>query len=110
MPKIAYITKNFRSESIKLIEKINQVIEEYENQGYSLTLRQVYYQMVARDIIPNNQRSYKNLGSLINDARLAGLIDWNAIEDRTRNLKGRSHWEKPGEVIDSAAYSYHLDY
>lgn len=110
MPKIAYITKNFRSDSMKLIEKINQVIKEYENQGYSLTLRQVYYQMVARDIIPNNQRSYKNLGSLINDARLAGLIDWNAIEDRTRNLKGRSHWEKPGEVIDSAAYSYHLDY
>lgn len=83
---------------------------DYEQQGYSLTLRQVYYQMVARDIIPNNERSYKNLGSLMNDARLAGLIDWNAIEDRTRNLRGRSHWEKPNEVIESAAYSYHLDY
>lgn len=83
---------------------------DYHAQGYSLTLRQVYYQMVARDIIPNNQRSYKNLGNLINDARLAGLIDWNAIEDRTRNLRGNSHWETPGEVVSSAAYSYHLDH
>lgn len=110
MPKIAYITKKFRAESLSLIEKINKVITDYEAQGYSLTLRQVYYQMVARDIIPNNERSYKNLGSLINDARLAGLIDWNAIEDRTRNLRGRSHWQKPNEVIESAAYSYHLDF
>lgn len=49
-------------------------------------------------------------GALINDARLAGLIDWNAIEDRTRNLRERSHWKEPNEVISSAAYSYHLDY
>ncbi|WP_202798700.1 hypothetical protein [Desulfosporosinus sp. OT] len=66
--------------------------------------------MVARAIIPNNERSYKNLGVLISEARLAGLIDWNAIEDRTRNLKGKSHWQTPGSMIDSAAYSYHLDH
>lgn len=110
MPKIEYVPKKFRPESLSLIEKVNGVITEYKQQGYSLTLRQVYYQMVARAIIPNNERSYKNLGALINDARLAGLVDWNAIEDRTRNLKGRSHWRTPGEIIDSAAWSYHLDY
>ena len=66
--------------------------------------------MVARDIIPNNMRSYKNLGNLINDARLAGLIDWLAIEDRTRNLRGNSHWTEPGKVIESAAYSYRRDH
>lgn len=110
MPKIQYIEKKFRPDSLLLIQKINQVVDDYHAQGYDLTLRQVYYQMVARDIIPNNQRSYKNPGSLINDARLAGLIDWNAIEDRTRNLRGNSHWSTPGSVIDSAAYSYHLDH
>lgn len=110
MPKIQYIEKKFRPDSLLLIQKINQVVDDYHAQGYDLTLRQVYYQMVARDIIPNNQRSYKNLGSLINDGRLAGLIDWNAIEDRTRNLRGNSHWSTPGSVIGSAAYSYHLDH
>ena len=110
MPKIAYIEKKFKPESLALIEKINGVINEYSRQGFSLTLRQVYYQMVARAIIPNSERSYKNLGNLISEARLAGLIDWQAIEDRTRNLRANSHWSTPGSVIDSAAYSYHLDH
>lgn len=110
MPKIEYIPKQFKPERFDLIERVNAVIREYEGQGYSLTLRQVYYQMVARAIIPNNERSYKNLGELISDARLAGLIDWNAIEDRTRNLRGNSHWTSPGSIIHSAAWSYHVDH
>jgi hypothetical protein len=110
MPRICYVQKNFRADSQELIERVNEVIESYQAQGYNLTLRQVYYQMVARAIIPNNERSYKNLGGLINDARLAGLIDWEAIEDRTRNLKENSHWNTPGDIISSAAYSYHLNH
>ncbi len=49
------------------------------------------------------------LGSLINDGRLAGLIDWNAITDRTRNLRGNTHWDTPVDVIYSAKYSYLLN-
>lgn len=109
MPRICYVEKRFRADSLVLIERCNSVIEDYKAQGYSLTLRQVYYQMVARGIIPNNERSYKNLGNLLNDARLAGLIDWNAIEDRTRNLKGLSHWDTPSDIIENVAYSYRLD-
>lgn len=93
-----------------LIDKINELIRNYMMQGYSLTLRQVYYQLVAKAIIENNERSYKNIGNLISNARLAGLIDWNSIEDRTRNMRGNSHWSTPGSIIDSAAYSYHLNH
>lgn len=107
--KEKYIEKNFRAESLRLINLINRVIEDYSEQGYSLTLRQLYYQLVARDIIPNTSRSYKNVGNLINDARLAGLIDWQAIEDRTRSLRRLSHWENPEDIIKSAAYSYRKD-
>lgn len=109
MPKICYVEKNFRSDSLALIDKINSVIEEYEAQGYSLTLRQCYYQLVARGIIPNNERSYKNTGNLINDARLAGLIDWHSIEDRTRNLQKLAHWDSPKSIIESASYQYRKD-
>lgn len=109
MPLICYQDKNFRSDKLALIDKINSVIEEYQRQGYSLTLRQCYYQLVARGIIENNERSYKNTGNLINDARLAGLIDWNAIEDRTRNLKRLSHWSNPQSIIESASEQYMKD-
>ena len=109
MPKIAYKNINFRSESLRLINLVNSVIDEYEAQGYDLTLRQVYYQLVARGYIPNNERSYKNIGNLINDARLAGLIDWFSISDRTRNLRRNSHWESPQDIMDSVVSSYAID-
>lgn len=109
MPKIQYKEISFRQKSLDLIELINSVIDEYSMQGYELTLRQAYYQLVARGYIENNERSYKNIGSLINDGRLAGLIDWNSITDRTRNLRNRAHWDQPQDVIYSAKYSYLLD-
>jgi hypothetical protein len=107
--KKAYITRRFKPESARLIELANRIIAEYEAQGYELTLRQLYYQLVARDVIPNNERSYKNLGSLINDARLAGLVDWMAIEDRTRNVRSNPHWERPRDIIDAAVSQYRID-
>lgn len=109
MPKICYVSKNFRQDSLDLIDKINTIVDDYTDQGYSLTLRQLYYQLVARDIIPNNERSYKNTGNLINDARLAGYIDWYAIEDRTRNLQRLSHWDSPKEIIETASNQYRKD-
>lgn len=110
MPKIAYIEKTFRDDKPELIGIANGIVAEYEAQGYGLTLRQLYCQMVSRDIVPNNIRSYKNLGNLINDARSAGLVDWHAIEGRTRNLRRRPHWEEPQEIIDAIARQYHIDY
>lgn len=109
MPKIGYISKKFKDDKIELIEKVNDIIDEYEQQGYSLTLRQVYYQLVARDVIPNNERSYKNLGVLINDARLAGKIDWESIVDRTRFLRKQAHWDDPEEILRAAAFSFSVN-
>lgn len=107
--KIKYIEKNFKGDRLGLIDTINSVIDEYTNDGYKLTLRQLYYQLVARGYIENSQKSYKNTGNLINDARLAGLIDWEAIEDRTRNLQSLSHWSSPKGVIEAVAWSYRRD-
>lgn len=107
--KECYREINFRAKSLDLIEKVNKVITEYREKGYDLTLRQVYYQLVAADIIPNKERSYKNLGSLVSDGRMAGLIDWMAIVDRTRNLRRNSHWSSPADIISSAMYSYQID-
>lgn len=109
MSKTSYITHKFREGTLNLIELANGVIQEYAEQGFDLTLRQLYYQLVARDIIPNRQSEYKRLGQIISDARRAGLVDWSAIVDRTRNLRGNSHWDTPADILEAAEQSFQID-
>ena len=107
--KITYQEKQFRAASLATIQEANTIIDEYHRQGYDLTLRQLYYQFVSRDLLPNTQKSYKRLGGILNDARLAGLVDWDAIVDRTRNRGLLPRWETPAQIIDACVNSYHVD-
>lgn len=109
MSKIQYISKNFSDKTKQRIKEANTIIDEYMEQGYTLTLRQLYYQFVSRDLIPNKQTEYKKLGVVVSDARLAGLIDWSAIEDRTRNLQGLAHWDSPSEIVEACASQFRVD-
>lgn len=67
-----------------MLETINDILEEYKNDGYVLTLRQLYYQLVSKDIIPNNDKEYAKLSNILKKGRMAGIVDWSAIEDRVR--------------------------
>lgn len=109
MPKICYRPKKFNADRTTKIAKANEIIAEYAAQGFELTLRQLYYQFVSRDLIANNQKEYKNLGDIVNDARLAGLIDWEAIVDRTRNLQSLAHWTDPSEIVEACANQFRID-
>lgn len=109
MPKITYETKKFNQRTLDAISQAERIIQEYQAQGYSLTLRQLYYQFVARALIENTERDYKRLGNIISDARRAGMIDWSSIEDRTRFIRTISSWDDPRDILDSAKDSYHKD-
>lgn len=110
MPKICYQALNIKGARLDQIETANEIIEEYKLSGYTLTLRQLYYQFVARGLIQNSERSYKNLGCLISDGRMAGLIDWNAIEDRGRGIRPWLIEEDEREVVRDLEYQFALDY
>ena len=107
--KQKFIEKEFRQASLKRIEQVNGIIEEYQQQGYSLTLRQLYYQLVSRDIIPNKQNEYSKLSALVTDARRAGLVDWCAIEDRTRYLRKVETFPDISSAIKDTAKKYCID-
>lgn len=100
---------NFRGKALETINKANEIIDEYVRKGYDLTLRQLYYQFVARGYIENSQKSYNNLGVIINNARLNGDLDWDAIKDRTRDISGDFHWGSPARIIKNCEYSFDLD-
>ena len=107
--KEQFINRKFSEKSLGLIANVNTIVGEYMEQGFTLTLRQLYYQLVARDIIENTVQSYKRVGSLVTDARLAGEIDWSALEDRTRNLRGIRHYDGPEDAINSITRNYAID-
>ena len=110
MTKEQFEHYNFRKSTLAVIERANEIIRDYQSQGYSLTLRQLYYQFVARGLIENDQKEYKALGSTLSKARLAGLVSWSSIEDRTRNLKGwQGGYDDVPDFISGVANSYFVD-
>jgi hypothetical protein len=107
--KEAFVSKNFGEAAIQMIRLINEILADYAQQGYDLSLRQLYYQLVSRNVVPNTEKSYKNVGSLVSDARLAGLIDWDMIRDRGREMISNPHWNSPSHFIEVAAPQYRFD-
>lgn len=100
---------NFRPASLARIEQLNVILDEYAAMGFRLTVRQLFYQMVARGLIPNTQRMYKNMVNLITNGRLAGMIDWNMIEDRVRQIIYPGHWKDPADIVRAAAQSFRVN-
>jgi hypothetical protein len=105
----AFTVHRFLPRTLEVIDQINAILEEYQAQGFSLTLRQLFYQFVARGIMPNTHKTYTYLGATLRDGRLAGLIDWDAIEDRTRETQRWMTWSNPAERIRAAAEQYAED-
>lgn len=128
MPRVAYKTKRISPERLAIIAQANHILDEFDAQGFNMTLRQLYYKFIARDLFPeswidrkynlkhglapdtkNTVKNYKRLGDIVADGRMCGLIDWDRMEDRTRNLKRLSSWGSPASMIESAFQSYHRD-
>lgn len=82
--KQAFRGTSLNKKSMAHLNKVNEIIEDYQAQGYKLTLRQLYYQLVSRNVIANHDREYKKLSRILTEGRMCGLVDWDAIEDRLR--------------------------
>ena len=128
MAKVQYVEKRLRQGTLDILETANDIIENMQAQGFVLTLRQLYYQFIAADLFPeswidpvynaregldpdtkNTEKSYKRLGGMLTDGRLVGIIDWEAIEDRTRSDTSRTHWESTSAILHAAANGYTID-
>lgn len=104
-----FIPKVFTKAHEWVIRQANQIIAEYAAQGYTLTLRQIHYQFVSRDLYENTQANYKRLGNILDAARKAGLVDWDAIEDRTRGLRRIPVWDSPEDGVKHLHERFKLD-
>jgi len=72
----------------EIIKAAYDVLEQY----HPMTLRQVYYQLVSKQIIENNQSKYQSLSNMLVEARQENIIPWEWIEDRVRQPQGVPMW------------------
>ena len=94
----------------ELLRLCARVIKDlHENQGYTLTLRQLYYQLVQRNFIPNHDTVYKTLSEVLTDARRAGIISWSALEDRNRQRRKGYYENSIAGALQRTLNSYQLD-
>ena len=92
-----------------MIQTINEILNDYSRQGYKLTLRQLYYQLVARDIVANVPREYAKLSQTCVIGRMNGLIDWSMLEDRVRKPHLEYAVDSVGEAIQDTIRYYKLN-
>jgi hypothetical protein len=109
MAKICFQHKEFRQATLSLIGKCNTILERYNAAGYDMTVRQIYYKLVTANEIENTDKSYNKIQLLLNDARLAGLVDWDFIVDRTRNLRRLPTWNATESFLESARAWFRTD-
>lgn len=98
----------WQAQKAKVANDIIVVAENYENQGYRLSLRQLYYQLVAADAIPNDDAVYKKLGRIKDDLCYSGLLDWETIEDRGRVPHMVYTYDGIKDAVEDAIRTYQL--
>jgi hypothetical protein len=101
--------KRFQKKSKELLFQVADILDEYKQRKISVTLRQVYYRLVAKGFIQNKDKEYRKLSGLLTDARYCGMIDWDAIEDRVRVPHKHSEFEDVLHLVKVAQNSYRLD-
>jgi hypothetical protein len=89
----------------ELIETAAEILRRH----HPMTVRQVYYQLVSRQVIENSRSSYQSVSKALVAARREGLIPWEYIEDRLRRPRTVSMWSGLTDFAEAAATSYRRD-
>ncbi len=76
---------------------------------HPMTVRQVYYRLVSRQIIDNNRSQYQAVSNILVEARKSGAIPWGWIEDRLRKPRHISMWDDLADFAHTAVHSYRLN-
>jgi hypothetical protein len=98
--------ENLRKDSLALIERVQNVIEGYD---FPLTLRQIYYQLVARQVIPNLQKYYAKLSRVCVTGRDLGLLPEDSFADRLRELQKPTSWSDLQDYSKTVKSAYRRD-
>jgi hypothetical protein len=75
-----------QAKTLERYQMIADVLEDFAARGHLLTIRQVFYQLVAQGKLANTDKNYANIIRWGTEARERGYVDWDALEDRIRKV------------------------
>jgi len=98
-----------RQPKLQLIAWVRSVVEEYGRQRMNISVRQCYYQAVARGFMESSSSTYNQIQGALRDGRMAGLIPWTLVEDRGRTLRGLQTQTSPAAALRRTRANYRCD-
>jgi hypothetical protein len=93
------------AKTLAVIEAARVVLESHN----PMTLRQVYYRLVSRQVLENTRAQYQALSNALVTARQEGVIPWDWIEDRTRRPRSVNMWRDLADFAQTAVRAYRRD-
>lgn len=87
-----------------ILRVAKEIVESYDT---PVTLRQLYYRLVSREILENTQSCYTQLSSKTAEARRLGLFP--AFLDKTRNIIRYREFDSPQQAMAHTARNYRRD-
>jgi hypothetical protein len=93
------------AKTLALLETAIEVLSK----NHPMTVRQVYYQLVSRQVIDNNRGQYQAVSNALVDARKSGEVPWDWIEDRLRRPRTVSMWKGLPDFAETARQAYRRD-
>jgi hypothetical protein len=94
---------DFQRKTLDLFAAVNAILGQYEG---PLTLRQVFYRLVAAQQLENTRAAYCGLSKHLVNARLAGIVDDSRIVDRVRNTLRVPCWNDLPDFLETVRQSY----
>ncbi len=93
------------AKTIRLLDEAHDILADH----HPMTVRQVYYQLVSRQVIKNTRGQYQAVSNALVAARKAGEIPWAWMEDRTRRPRRVSMWDSPADFAETVEHAYRRD-
>ena len=91
--------------TVVLVETAREILAEH----HPMTVRQVYYQLVSRQVIENSRSRYQAVSDALVDARKDGTIPWEWMEDRLRRPRTVGMWDDLADFAQTAVRAYRRD-
>jgi hypothetical protein len=108
-PHELFVSHRFQLRTYKMVLQARGIINEYAAQGHSLTLRQLFYQFVSRDLIANTHAKYISLGNAVKHARMNGMLSMESIVDRGRSLSRFPSYDGTDDALAKMVRRYSRD-